>query len=177
MTAGTDPAVWPLVEASNGDRRQPSRAEDAVVHALPGRLRCRLPRVREDAAYARQLKALSEATPGVQSLRVNRQAGSVVVQWDLPLSPVAAATELAALLARAEQPAGDAVPVYATPRSGAGVWSAGALRAPVRRDHGAVDVGLLGIFSIGVPLLAAAALTLVRAHDLVRDGAGHGEQG
>ncbi len=52
-----------------------------LVHAVPGRLRYHVPRVAADAGYAEQLAVVSEASPDVLSVRVNRAAGSVVVRY------------------------------------------------------------------------------------------------
>jgi Cu2+-exporting ATPase len=117
VSAGTGTAGAPLVESREGAERRlavsnsANRTEHDVIHALPGRVRCRVPRVRGSAAYARRLEALAEANPGVQSLRVNRRAASVVVEWTGALEPATATTQLVALLAAGEQPGGDAVPV------------------------------------------------------------------
>ncbi len=88
----------------------PPATGHGVVHALPGRLRCRVPRVRDDAAFARQLEVLAETAPGVRSVRVNRQAACVVVEWTGAREPAAATTEVVALLARAAQAGGEAPP-------------------------------------------------------------------
>jgi Cu2+-exporting ATPase len=105
------------VEPAHGDRAEPSApapARHAVVHAVPGRTRWRVPQVRDDAGYARRLEALAEAAPGVRSVRVNRPTASVVVQWAETPGPAAAAADFAALLARAAQP-GVEVPAPARP--------------------------------------------------------------
>lgn len=111
MSATPPTPVADPFEPTDGDRPElvgPPRAEHAVVHALPARLRCRVPRVRHDAGYARRLEALAEAAPGVRSVRVSRQTASVVVHWAGELEPGTAVPQLAALLARAGQPGGEA---------------------------------------------------------------------
>ena len=80
-----------------------------IVHRCGARMRVRVPRVREDAAYAHRLQALSEAMPAIDSARVNRSAASVVVQWDGSADAAQAEVELAGLLARATA-TGEAAP-------------------------------------------------------------------
>ena len=53
-----------------------------IVHAVPGRVRLRVPAVRSDAALAGALeRALAQQT-GVENVRLNRSCASVVVQHD-----------------------------------------------------------------------------------------------
>lgn len=76
----------------------------SVVHSVGTRMRCRVPRVRGDAAYVRRLQALTDAAPAVAGVRVNPTAASVVVHWAEPMEAGAGAVELSALLARAAAP-------------------------------------------------------------------------
>lgn len=55
-------------------------------HIMPGRLRCRLPRLRYDENFALRLQAILEGTPGVTGVRMNMAAGSLIIhvtpeQW------------------------------------------------------------------------------------------------
>jgi hypothetical protein len=53
-----------------------------VIHAIPGRLRIRVPRLRFDDPYALRLQGLLEATDGVTGVRVNPAAGSIIINWE-----------------------------------------------------------------------------------------------
>ncbi|WP_420894949.1 HMA2 domain-containing protein, partial [Sorangium cellulosum] len=53
-----------------------------VVHAIPGRVRLRLPRLRRDAAFGPLLEAGLIAVPGVLSVRLAEGAASAVVEHD-----------------------------------------------------------------------------------------------
>ncbi len=56
------------------------RAPDhAIVHSIPDPLRRRVPLLRNDAAYAKRVQAVADATPSVQSARINRAAASLIV--------------------------------------------------------------------------------------------------
>lgn len=142
-----------------------------MVHALPGRLRCRVPRVRQDAGLAERLEALGEATPAVQSLRVNRQAASVVVRWAAALEPAAGATELTALLIRAEEPGAEGVAPSRT-RPDPFRSRLPRLLFPVLMA-GAAGLGRAGGFTFPAPLGALAILVAAlpiarRAHHALR---------
>ncbi len=101
-------AIVPGREVPDGDApKAPTGAapEHGVVHLVPTRVRCRVPRLRADASYATRLKALADASPEIRSVRINRSAASVAVQWASPVEPQVAARALAALLTRATDPA------------------------------------------------------------------------
>ena len=53
-----------------------------VVHAIPGRLRLRVPRLRYDEPYALRLQGLLEATGGVTGVRVNSAARSITINCE-----------------------------------------------------------------------------------------------
>jgi Cu2+-exporting ATPase len=53
-----------------------------VVHAVPGRLRWRVPALRDQPALAARFAATAEAHPGVRRVRVNPDCASVVVECD-----------------------------------------------------------------------------------------------
>jgi Heavy metal associated domain 2 len=55
------------------------------VHHVPGRLRVRLPEIRNDAQKAAQVKSLLDIY-GVDDLKVNHLTGSVVVTFDPELA-------------------------------------------------------------------------------------------
>jgi Cu2+-exporting ATPase len=74
------------------------------VHSVPARVRCRVPRIRDDAAYARRVEALAHAAPAVRSARINRIAASLIVDWIPGAQRLETAVEIGRLLARATQP-------------------------------------------------------------------------
>jgi hypothetical protein len=71
--------------------------EVTVVHALPGRLRLKVPRVKGDAAFARRVEERFRAVPALLEVTAVPLTGSVVVHYDPQ-----AITSPAALLALSE---------------------------------------------------------------------------
>lgn len=53
----------------------------SVVHAVRGRLRLRVPRLRNDSAYAERLQTLLEADPLVTTVKITPAAASLVVNY------------------------------------------------------------------------------------------------
>ena len=53
-----------------------------LVHAIPGRLRLRIPRLRADSDYCYRLKALVESVESVRKVRLNPDAQSIVIHYD-----------------------------------------------------------------------------------------------
>jgi len=53
-----------------------------VVHAIPGRLRLRIPKLAEDSEYAKKLQHLVEGLDFVTHARINSPASSLVVEYD-----------------------------------------------------------------------------------------------
>lgn len=62
--------------------KQQTNIACSVVHAIPGRMRLRVPRIAEDSAYLERLEALLQADPLVKSDRVNSIAASIVIQYE-----------------------------------------------------------------------------------------------
>lgn len=56
--------------------------EVRVIHKIPGRIRLRIPRVREDAIFAKRLKKLLENEENVIDVRINRTVASVVINYN-----------------------------------------------------------------------------------------------
>lgn len=85
--------------------------EHAVVHRLADRVRCRAPRLRDDAAYAVRLLAVAQRDVHVADVRVNRSAASVTVRWAVscPSQQVAEA-QVAELFCHAELASAEASP-------------------------------------------------------------------
>ncbi|WP_437962501.1 heavy metal translocating P-type ATPase (plasmid) [Sorangium sp. So ce119] len=77
-----------------------------VVHAIPGRVRLRLPRLRRDAAFGPLLEAGLTAVPGVLSVRLAEGAASAVVEHDPRQADVAAIVRAAAQASAAPAPRG-----------------------------------------------------------------------
>ncbi len=55
--------------------------EYRVVHTIPGRIRLRIPRLRQDADFATRLQALVSMLEPVTEARVDRAAASIVVHY------------------------------------------------------------------------------------------------
>ncbi|XWK86185.1 MAG: hypothetical protein U7127_18415 [Phormidium sp.] len=53
-----------------------------VVHAIPGRIRIRIPRLVDDAEYANKIKNLIAALDFVSYVRINPTASSLVVEYN-----------------------------------------------------------------------------------------------
>ena len=53
-----------------------------VAHAISGRIRLKIPRLRTDLDFRYRLKALIESVDGVTQVRVNPEAQSIVVCYD-----------------------------------------------------------------------------------------------
>lgn len=90
--------------ASRSEERDELLPAPHVVHSTPTRVRCRVPGLREDPAYARRLQTLVDADPATRSARINRSAGCLVVQWIDPIDGRTASVKVAGLLARAAVP-------------------------------------------------------------------------
>jgi len=105
-------------EATNG-RQAPalpaSTGEDyTIVHSVPGRIRLRIPRLGSDALYAKRLHSLLSADERVKSVRVNRAAASLTIQYDgSGVSELELGLYLLHILEQAEQPS--LMPTSSTP--------------------------------------------------------------
>jgi hypothetical protein len=76
-------ASEPLSENGHSQPTPPSSTEDyMIVHAVPGRMRLRIPRLMIDAAYAKRLEKLLQAEDIVLRVRMNRSASSLILQYD-----------------------------------------------------------------------------------------------
>ncbi|MBU7582045.1 MAG: cadmium-translocating P-type ATPase [Nostoc sp. TH1S01] len=66
----------------NGRSHQPvSKVVYSVVHAVPGRMRLRIPQLRNNTAYMQRLQTLLEVDPLVTSVRIKPAAASLVVTY------------------------------------------------------------------------------------------------
>ncbi|MDJ1179400.1 heavy metal translocating P-type ATPase [Roseofilum sp. BLCC_M91] len=52
-----------------------------TVHSIPGRIRLRVPQLKENTAYAPQLEATLSTWPGVRHVRINQLSASLVVGY------------------------------------------------------------------------------------------------
>ncbi|MCC5634849.1 cadmium-translocating P-type ATPase [Nostoc sp. CHAB 5844] len=66
----------------NGRSHQPtSKVVYSVVHTVPGRMRLRIPQLRDNSAYVQRLQTLLEVDPLVTSVRIKPAAASLVVTY------------------------------------------------------------------------------------------------
>lgn len=63
------------------EEQQKSSLNYKIVHAIPGRIRISVPRVAEDIEYAEYIDDLLMRNQAVKSVRINRQATSVLVNY------------------------------------------------------------------------------------------------
>ncbi len=54
----------------------------AIAHAVPGRVRLRMPQLAIDADFAHRLQQALNADEYVNSVRINRAAGSIAINYD-----------------------------------------------------------------------------------------------
>jgi hypothetical protein len=68
------------LEATN--LKQPASIAYSIAHAIPGRIRLRVPRIAQDPDYLERLEALLKADTWVTSERSNSAAASIVVTYE-----------------------------------------------------------------------------------------------
>ncbi|GAX43458.1 hypothetical protein NIES4075_44720 [Tolypothrix sp. NIES-4075] len=61
--------------------KQPTKVAYSVAHAIPGRVRFRIPQIASDPKYVQRLKALLKSDSTVTSERVNSAAVSIVITY------------------------------------------------------------------------------------------------
>lgn len=71
-----------------------------IIHATAGRLRLRIPRLRQDISYAEQLCQCLQSLAGVQEVRLNTDAASVVISYAPTLSEATFQQRLFAVIAQ-----------------------------------------------------------------------------
>ncbi len=59
-----------------------AEARVTIVHAIPGRIRVRIPRIKNDPDYAAQTRERLRALPGITGVEANSVTASVVVTYD-----------------------------------------------------------------------------------------------
>lgn len=60
---------------------QPVKVAYSIAHAIPGRVRFRVPRIAKDSKYVQRLEALLKADPVITGERVNNAAASIVITY------------------------------------------------------------------------------------------------
>jgi Heavy metal associated domain 2 len=68
----------PCISASS---QEPAKVAYSIAHAIPGRVRFRVPRIAQDPKYVQRLEALFKKDPAVTNERVNRAAASIVITY------------------------------------------------------------------------------------------------
>ncbi|MBW4560860.1 MAG: hypothetical protein KME32_06810 [Mojavia pulchra JT2-VF2] len=61
----------------------PPNISYSVAHAIPGRIRFRIPRIAKDSEYANKLKRVIESDSRTTNVRVNSTAASIVIHYQL----------------------------------------------------------------------------------------------
>ena len=59
----------------------PQKIAYSVVHAIPGRIRFRIPRLAKDSDYANKLKSVLENDSRIMSVRVNPNTASIAINY------------------------------------------------------------------------------------------------
>lgn len=78
--------ITPVVATSNTNGVGKGKAEEdspyTIVHAVPGRIRVKIPRLSKDIEFSEVLEELLEADDHVIESRINRVAASVVIYYE-----------------------------------------------------------------------------------------------
>lgn len=61
----------------------PQNISYSIVHAIPGRIRFRIPLLAIDSEYANKLKLVVESDPRVTNVRANPEAASIVINYQV----------------------------------------------------------------------------------------------
>jgi Heavy metal associated domain 2 len=61
----------------------PQKISYSIVHAIPGRIRFRIPLLAIDPEYANKLKLVIESDPRVTNVRANPQAASIAINYQV----------------------------------------------------------------------------------------------
>ena len=128
----------------------------SLVHAIFGRSRFRIPRLRRDAEYAQNLRARVESERGVCAVRLNAGASSIVVSYDPCL--LTNADILAVLMVLPAKPS--RLPVRrkdAVARSHVGALLAGAVALGLAAFGAAPWLTVLCLAASTVPVVLRAA--------------------
>lgn len=72
-----------ITSSTTAKTASPQKVTYSVAHAIPGRIRFRIPRLVKDAEYADQLKLALESEPRTLKVRINPTAASIVINYQL----------------------------------------------------------------------------------------------
>lgn len=142
----------------------------SVVHAIPGRVRLRLPRLGRDAAFGPLLEAGLTAVPGVLSVRIAEGASSAVVEHDPRHVDLDAIVRAAASASAAPAPRG----ALRAARAARQARRAAALaKRPLYLSSVGMVLSLGGFVSplLAYPFIAATSAPILKRawHSVVRD--------
>ncbi|KAB8330506.1 hypothetical protein SD80_027940 [Scytonema tolypothrichoides VB-61278] len=74
-------------DKSDHKTKQPAKVAYSIAHAIPGRVRFRIPRIAKDSKYVQRLEALLKADALVTGKRVNSAAASIVITYKPGTTP------------------------------------------------------------------------------------------
>lgn len=64
---------------------QLAKLDYSIAHAIPGRVRFHIPQIASDPQFVKRLETLLQADPTVKSERVNKDAASIVINYETPM--------------------------------------------------------------------------------------------
>ncbi|MEC4814298.1 MAG: hypothetical protein SAK29_13635 [Scytonema sp. PMC 1069.18] len=71
----------PVSSSLTSPSQELTKVAYSIAHAIPGRIRFRVPRIAQDPTYVQRLEALFKKDPAVTNERVNRSAASIVITY------------------------------------------------------------------------------------------------
>lgn len=81
------PIITSSVVGKNKDSLQPRKVTYRFVHKIPGRVRIHVPLINQDAIYAQRLEKLLKTDIQATSVRMNRDAASIIVNYKAGVIP------------------------------------------------------------------------------------------
>jgi P-type Cu2+ transporter len=94
----TEQAKQSLTNRNRRSHQPISKIVYSVVHAVPGRMRLRIPQLRNNAGYVQRLQTLLEVDPLVTSVRIKPAAASLVVTYKSSISDAKMRSRLSCLI-------------------------------------------------------------------------------
>ncbi|ACK71758.1 hypothetical protein PCC7424_3362 [Gloeothece citriformis PCC 7424] len=118
--------------------KHPAASDYRVIHEIPGRIRLSIPRVKGDLDYVKTLENLAQRDNRITSVRVNRETGSVVIQYrtGIPSNTRKTALKSSELIALLEQIASDTLNNPNTPKNNPTSLEETTLEAPDVHNNG-----------------------------------------